>query len=137
MFERFCRIVPVVAELDYAYLAEFAQIIDGKLTAVNASFLDVKTTIPAVFQFAVAGRVRAPADTEQVLLAVKLVSTDNATFAWNSELSPQGLPVYDGKVGILFAVRLGIPITKHGLFVVTIDVDGKEARRLAFEAAEP
>ncbi len=126
-----------MAELDYAYLAEFAQIIDGKLTAVNASFLDVKTPVPAHFQFAVAGRVRTSADTEQVRLAVKLVSTDSATFVWNAELSPEGLPVYDGKVGILFAVRVGIPLTKHGLFVVTIDVDDEEVRRLAFEAVAP
>ena len=126
-----------MAELDYAYLAEFAQIIDSKLTAVNASFIDVKTAVPGHFQFAVAGRVRAPADTDLVRLAVKLVSTDNATFVWNAELTTEGLPVYDGKVGILFAVRLGIPITKHGLFVVTIDVDDEEARRLAFEAVAP
>ncbi len=126
-----------MAELDYAYLAEFAQLIDGKLTAVNASFIDVKTAVPGHFQFAVAGRVRAPADADQIRLTVKLVSPDGITFAWNAELTPEGLPVYDGKVGILFAVRLGIPITRHGLFVVTIDVDDEEARRLAFEAVEP
>lgn len=127
-----------MAELDYAFLAEFAQIIDGKLTAVNASFIDVKTTVPALFQLAVAGRVSAPADVDQVRLAVKLASPDKTTtFTWNADLSTKGLPVYDDKVGILFAVRLGLPINTHGLFTVTIDIDEQEARRLAFEAVAP
>lgn len=96
----------VVAELDYAYLAEFAQVIDGKLTAVNASFIHVNTPVPAMFQFAVAGRVRAPADAGEVRLAIKLVSPDgSATITWQVGLATAGHPVYNDKVGILFALR--------------------------------
>jgi hypothetical protein len=127
-----------VAELDYAYLAEFAQVIDGKLTAVNASFIHVNTPVPAMFQFAVAGRVRAPVDAGEVRLAIKLVSPDgNTTIAWQVGLQTAGHPVYNGKVGILFALRAAVPLGVHGLYRVTIDVDDEEARRLAFEAVEP
>lgn len=126
-----------MAELDYAYLAEFAQIIDGKLTAVNASFVDVKTPLPAQLQIAVAGRIRALVDTEQVQLGVKLSSPDGMTFGWNSALTTEGSTVYDGKIGILFAIRIGIGIAQYGLFEVKIDIDGEEVRRLAFEAVAP
>jgi hypothetical protein len=126
-----------MAELDYAYLAEYAQVIDGKLTAVNASFIDVKTTVPAVFQFAVAGRVRAPADANDVIVvAIKLEPPrpEDGSIVWTLNLSTKGLPVHDDKAGVLFAVRAAIPISAHGLCVVGIDVDNQEARRLAFEA---
>lgn len=99
-----------MAELDYAYLAEFAQVIDGKLTAVNASFIAVTTPVPAVFQFAVAGRVRAPVEAGIVDLAIQIVAPDDSTkITWQSELRTDGHQVYDGKVGILFALRTGCP----------------------------
>jgi hypothetical protein len=127
-----------VAELDYAFLAEFAQITDGKLTAVNASFVDVKTPLPAMFQFAVAGRVRAPADVQSAELVITLINPDDSnTFALNAELFTAGHTVYAGRVGMLFALRMAIPISMHGLYRVRIDLDGEEARRLAFEAAAP
>jgi len=34
--------VLVMAELDYAFIAEFAKVENGKLTAVGASYLDVR-----------------------------------------------------------------------------------------------
>jgi hypothetical protein len=127
-----------VAELDYAYLAEYAQVIDGKLTAVNASFIDVKTQIPAMFQFAVAGRVRAPADAGVVRLAIKFAAPDEtSTITWQMDLQTEGVPIYEGKVGILFALRAAVPLSAHGLYKIAIDVDDQEARRLAFEAVQP
>ena len=126
----------VVAELDYAYLAEYAQITDGNLTAVNASFIYIKVPVPTIFTLAVAGRVRAPADAGEIKLDIKFAAPgENApTITWQLTLNTEGNPVYNNKVGILFAVRAGVPIPTHGLYVVTIDIDGKEARALAFEA---
>ncbi|MCV7435740.1 DUF6941 family protein [Mycobacterium seoulense] len=127
-----------MAELDYAYLAEFAQVIDGKLTAVNASFIAVTTPVPAVFQFAVAGRVRAPVEAGIVDLAIQIVAPDDSTkITWQSELRTDGHQVYDGKVGILFALRTGVPLSTHGLFRIEISIDGEHARTLAFEAVSP
>jgi hypothetical protein len=125
-----------VAELDYAYLAEYAQITNGNLTAVNASFINVKTPVPTIFSLAVAGRIRAPADADEVKVDITFAAPgENApTMTFQLNLGVEGHPVYKNKVGILFAVRAGVPITTHGLYVVTIDVDGKKARTLAFEA---
>jgi hypothetical protein len=127
-----------VAELDYAYLAEYAQITDGKLTAVNASFIHAKIAVPTLFPFAIAGRVRAPADAGDVHLAIRFVPPGpNIAITWQLGLNTKGHPVYDGKVGILFAVRATTTLAAHGLYQVFIDVDDKEARRLAFEAIAP
>jgi hypothetical protein len=126
----------VVAELDYAYLAEYAQITNGNLTAVNASFINIKTPVPSVFTLAIAGRVRAPADASDVRLDVTFStpSENGPTITWQLNLNTEGNPVYGNKVGILFAVRSAVPIPTHGLYVFTIDIDGEKARTLAFEA---
>ncbi len=125
-----------MAELDYAFLAEYAQITDGNLTVVNASFIYVKVPVPTVFQLAVAGRVRAPADAGEVKVDIQFEGPEeNApTVKFQLNLSTEGNPVYNNKVGILFAVRAGVFLNTHGLYVATIDVDGKKARTLAFEA---
>lgn len=125
-----------MAELDYAYLAEFAQITNGNLTAVNASFIDIKTPVPSVFPLAVAGRVRAPADVDEVRLTIKFAppGENGPNITWQLTLATKGNPVYNNKVGILFAVRAAVPIPTHGLYVFTIEIDGTKARTLAFEA---
>jgi|SRR6478735_7026310 len=127
-----------MAELDYAFIAEYAQITDGNLTVVNASFIHVKTPVPGFLSFAVAGRVRAPADAGEVHLAVRFVAPDpNTAITWRLGLSTEGHPVYDNKVGILFAIRTTTPLQAHGLYQVFIDIDEQEVRRLAFEAVAP
>jgi hypothetical protein len=125
-----------VAELDYAFLAEYAQITNGNLTAVNASFINIKTGVPAVFPLAVAGRVRAPADAGEIRLDITFTtpSEDGPTITWQLNLNTEGNPVYDNKVGILFSVRAAVPINTRGLYRFTIDIDGEKARTLAFEA---
>jgi hypothetical protein len=125
-----------VAELDYAFLAEYAQITDGNLTAVNASFINVKTSVPSMFSLAVAGRVRAPADADEVGLTITFAAPGGSgpNITWQLNLPTEGNPVYDNKVGILFTVRAAVPIPTHGLYVFTIELDGQEVRTLAFEA---
>ena len=49
--------------------------------------------------------------------------------------NPSDPDVYDGKVGILFAIALMIPLPVAGLYEVHVHVDGAHARRLAFEAS--
>jgi hypothetical protein len=128
--------VRVMAELDYAFLAEFAQITNGNLTAVNASFIDIKTPVPSVFPLAVAGRVRAPADADEVRVTITFATSDEngPNITWQLNLRTEGHPVYDNKVGILFTVRSAVPIPTHGLYLFTIEIDGEVARTLRFEA---
>lgn len=128
-----------MAELDYAYLAEFAQITNGNLTAVNASFIDIKTPVPSVFPLAVAGRVRAPADVDEVRVTITFTppGENGPNIVWQLSLAAKGNPVYNNKVGILFAVRAAVPIPTYGLYVFTIEIDGTKARTLAFEALAP
>ena len=125
-----------MADLDYAFFAEYAQITDGNLTAVNASFMYIKVPVPTMFSLAIAGRVRAPADAGEVKLDIKFEAPgENApTITWQLNLNTEGNPVYDGKVGILFTVRAGVLIPVHGLYVAKIGIDGREVRTLAFEA---
>jgi hypothetical protein len=135
------RIVPDVpeldaAELDYAFFAEYAQITDGNLTAFNASFIYIKVPVPTMFSLAIAGRVRAPVGAGEVKVDIKFVAPgENApVITWQMNLNTEGSPVYNDRVGLLFTVRAGVVIPVHGLYVATIEVDGKEARTLAFEA---
>jgi len=51
-------IVRVMAELDYAFIAEFAKFENGKLTAVGASYIDVRPPVlPAPHTLSVAGEL--------------------------------------------------------------------------------
>ena len=52
-----------MAELDYAFLADYATISEGRLTAVGASFTHVFVPqLPVEISFAVAGRLRVRED---------------------------------------------------------------------------
>jgi hypothetical protein len=126
----------VVAELDYAFLAEYAQITNGNLTAVNASFINIKTAVPTAVPLAIAGRVRAPADAGEIKMNITFTTpSDNGpTISFQLNLNTEGNPVYDNKVGILFAMRSAVPVPTHGLYLFTIDIDGEKVRTLAFEA---
>ncbi|HCB06110.1 MAG TPA: hypothetical protein PLZ93_09675 [Nocardioides sp.] len=129
-----------MAELDYAFIADFAKVEpNGTLTAVGASwtFLNARE-FPSAHRMAVAGRVRGSVDEEPVTLRID-VRGPNDTFrlATDSQLSPQvsARPYGDGRVGLLFALDLQVPLTSVGLYEIYISVNGVEARRLAFEAA--
>lgn len=123
-------------ELDYAYLAEYAKVDGGKLTVVDASFTHVTgTTLPGVFSFAVAGRVRVPAGFREIVLNFEFANPNRQTvLKFDAPLSadPAERP-YKDRVGRLFALNLGLPIAEPGLCVVTIGIDDQEVRTLAFE----
>lgn len=126
----------VETKLDYAFLADFAQVVDNKLTAVGASYTYLLThKVPAQHMLSVAGRVRASSDVQVVPLHVEVEGPD-AAYSISVDLELEGagqIRPYDGKIGFLFAVTLPIPLVSTGLYSVYLDVNGERQRRLAFE----
>jgi hypothetical protein len=63
-----------MAELDYAFIAEFAKVeLSGTLTAIGASYLEVRPLVfPAQHPFSIAGRIRAPEDTAAINLVIRI-----------------------------------------------------------------
>ncbi|MGW5456233.1 DUF6941 family protein [Nocardia sp. NPDC003979] len=125
-----------MAELDYAFIAEYATAENGKLTVVGASYISVEAaTFPAVHLLSVAGRVRAPEGTEAVELGFTVTSpAPSVPITASGVLTPdETTAVYDGKIGIVFAMSTMIQVTAPGLVEVDIEVDGAAARHLAFE----
>jgi hypothetical protein len=125
-----------VAELDYAYLADYVSIQEGKLTAVGASFTFAATaSLPIQSTVGVAGRVRAKA-TESVEIEIRITPPDDAfhlSFTGTLDAGPKARPYGDGNVGLLFAINTELPIDRVGLYTYDIYVDGVHSRRLAFE----
>lgn len=125
-----------VAELDYAFLAEFAKVDRGLLTVMGASYTHVFfPKLPVTHMLYVAGRIRADVD-EAPILSLKATSPGKR-YEINFEMVPTGLGElrpYNGEVGILFAVAGPIPLIEAGLYQVYIDLDGVKVRTLAFEA---
>ena len=133
-------IVPFMAELDYAFIAEFAKVENGKLTAVGASYLDVQPPIfPAAHSFSVAGRIRAPEGTDAIALRIRIIPPGNAmniVLNWSINPGPETEP-YDGKIGFLFAVQAAIALVAEGLCEIFVDIDTVQQRRLAFRISPP
>jgi hypothetical protein len=123
-----------MAELDYAFIAEFAKVENGKLTAVGASYIDVRPPVfPAAHSLSVAGRIRAPEGTDAIDLRVRIIPPGNAmniALQWSMQPGPETVP-YDGKIGVLFAVSAGIAFVAEGLCEIFVDIDNVQQRRLA------
>jgi len=121
-------------ELDYAYVADHAQIAEGKLTAVGASFTQVVVQeFPAIIPLSVAGRVRASEGTQNIPINVKIRPIDlEFELNFDGELSASNSLPYEGKVGVLFAMGTQVPLTKAGLVEVIIESPNNFVRRLAF-----
>lgn len=126
----------VTAELDYAYLAEFAKVSDGLLTAVGASFTHVGVAeFGLPFMLHVAGRVRGSMK-DQLSLAVTLESPGSRyTIRGGGDLSTEGARPYKGdRVGILFAISMPVVLTDPGIYTVRLAVNDTAPRTLRFEA---
>jgi hypothetical protein len=129
-----------VAELDYAFIAEFAKVEGGKLTAIGASYISVSPPFfPAVHLLAIAGRVRAPEGTPGVDIEIGItLPKPGPGVSISATVGPdENAEVYDGKIGILFAASTMVPLPGPGLVEVNLKVDGSHARRLAFEVRAP
>lgn len=126
----------MAAELDYAFVADYARVEAGKLTALGASYTKLRTAaFPVNHTFSIAGRVRAPEDTEAIALVLRVVTPGpamNIEFHWTVNPGPES-DRYDGKVGVLFALGTSVAILEAGLVEIFIEVDGVPARRLAFD----
>jgi hypothetical protein len=124
-----------MAELDYAFLAEFAKVERGLLNCFGASYTHVYIPkMPATHTLHVAGRIRADVDELPNLSITAISPTKQYEITFG--MVPSGLKevrAYNGKVEILFAVSGPIPIVESGLYRVVIDLDGKRARELVFE----
>lgn len=125
-----------MAELDYAYLADYAAVQDGKLSAIGASFTHVvAVAIPTSMSIGIAGRIRTTSSERTAALTVRITAPDDG---FDIELSgvvaaaDAVRPYADGKLGLLFALNAQVPIMSEGLYTFDIEVNGKNSRRLAF-----
>lgn len=129
-----------MAEFDYAFLADYAAIADGKLTAVGASFTHVYVPhLPAGIDFAVAGRVRVLEGEDPPELELRFHTTksdERISVSGILEQSPTSIP-YNGKVGVLFTLKAGVNVEHEELVEVDILLNGQSVRRLAFEVRGP
>ena len=127
-----------MADLDYAFIADYAQIEGDKLSVIGASFTHVVVkSLDGLFVVSVAGRVRMRADEEPAELGFRVVGGDGFFEITNTvELMPSetAKPYGDNKVGVLFATSFALPIFP-GLCEVFLSLNGEEVRRLAFDIA--
>ncbi|VBA61220.1 hypothetical protein LAUMK41_04596 [Mycobacterium attenuatum] len=131
--------VPIMAELDYAFIAEYAKVEAGKLTAVGASYIDIRPlTLPAQHIVYIAGRIRAPEDAESIALKIRINPPGNMNIVLDGTITIGAEePRYDGKVAVMFAASAVIPLVSAGLCEIFVDVDEVEQRRLAFAIITP
>lgn len=122
-------------DLDYAYLARHAEVDRGLLNASGASFTRVQVErLPVIFPLSVAGRVRLDVECQAVPMRVAVSGPGLPTPEVAADLlvDPTGEFVYEGRVGVLFAVTMNTLLAETGLHQVTITLDGEVARRLMF-----
>lgn len=133
-------------ELDYAFLADFATIQDGKLTTVGGSFTKlIASEFPSQALIAVAGRVRCDEPEVDVIpVTVRVMSPDDVgmTVEATTELdaSEERHAPYEGhRRGIVFALQMNLPILSAGVYTVEIDLEGTDGvdRTLKFRACLP
>ena len=133
-------------ELDYAFLADFATIQDGRLTVVGASFTRmVVTEYPTFALLGVAGRIRcAEPDRNTINVTLRITSpgVEPTTIeAINAlDASEKTNPPYDKhRRGIVFAVQVNLPVLKEGIHTVEVDLDETDGvdRTLKFEVLRP
>lgn len=136
------RMLRAVAELDYAFLAEYAKVEPGgNLTAVGASYtyLTVKA-FPGQHLLSVAGRIRIKVgETPRLLLSV---ASPNERIRIDTEVQlhagddarPYG-PNLD-TIGLQFALTLMLTLPDPGLYAVNLALDDTFVRHLAFTAQE-
>lgn len=126
-----------MANLDYAFLCDYATVTDGKLTAVGASYTHVITPErPAMHTLCIAGRVRALLDEDDPVALQFEIQAPNEQYrlTLQTELhrSEQARP-YGNWVGLMFAATALIPLPAAGLYEVHVLVNSEHTRRLAFE----
>lgn len=124
-------------ELDYAFLADYAVVADGRLTVVGGSFVTVAVPMPVDYRFAVAGRIRASLDVESFDLqfSVKAPGYEISTGGVSRPGDPDST-TYADKRSTLFVLNTVIPLVEPGLYEIFVGLNGETVRRLAFEAVD-
>lgn len=125
-----------MADLDYAFLADYTSVSEGKLTAVGASFTQAFVMgSPSALTFGIAGRVRGRMDEEAPELAITIGGIAGFEVTTSTVLvpGPDARPYADGKVGLLFSLMTTLPVEADGLVTVDLALDGRHVRRLAFD----
>jgi hypothetical protein len=125
-----------MAELDYALLADYAQIEGGKLSVLGGSYTHAESSNKGLWLLTVAGRVRTSVDEGPVSLGIRIVAAGGVEYTSNFVLDANeanARPYGDGRVGILFASSSALPIVTAGLWEIFVSLDDVECRRLAFD----
>lgn len=125
----------MAAELDYAFVAEFAKVDHGALTAVGASYTEVRVTdLPVAHLLCVAGRVRTHVDDPQPELSVTITPPgEKYRLVASGELPRDDNAVtYADKVGYVFVLTTPLNLDDAGEYVVDISLAGQHVRRLIF-----
>lgn len=133
-----------MAEIDYAFLAEFAKVEPhGVLTVVGASWTFVEAAqFPMSYRMSVACRVRATIDEGPIPFSVMFrgptVATMPITIGAEGllEAGPNTHPYGpDNRLGHLFAMDMQVLLSEPGLYEVLIELpEHGDRRRLAFDA---
>lgn len=124
-------------KLDYAFIAEHAQVAAGKLNVMGASYTHLRVQeLPWMHSLAVAGRIRTPEDYGPVEVTLVFTSPEGESqysIEGSIDIEPdEAVRPYRGRVGLLFASSLQALLPVEGLYEVRVRVDGEEVRRLAF-----
>lgn len=127
-------------DLDYAYLARYAEVRDGALTAVSASYTHLRVpSFPVEHFLHVAGRIRCSPSADVALSISVRAPNDVYQFEADHPLEAQS---YGGeaygtppRVGLLFALGGPIPLLAEGDYTVSVKLDGQLCRELVFNVS--
>ena len=129
---------PMTAELDYAFLAEFAKTEKGTLSVIGASFTQVVShSYPGMLELSVAGRIRRLEEDPAPLVAIRFYEDGDEADLVSTErlLEDEDDAVhYAGKVASIFVLRGPLFLENPGLYRCDISINGEVVRTLAFEA---
>lgn len=130
-----------MATLDYALLAEYARVDPlGLLTVVGASFDRIAAQSPgAAQQVHVAIRVLLDEDESDVEFDIK-VEPPGQSFTLGfrgSAVRPDGAVSVDGKVAVVVAVGVAIPLPDVGVYKVIVTLSDEVAKTLRFVVEHP
>lgn len=127
-----------MAELDYAFVADYATISDGKLSVIGGSFVELTVPgFPSIQSVAVVGRLRDKEDFEPFTFTIEFrLPGDGSDIVLTGTISSENVDhVYDGKSAVLFCADQVLSFDSPGLVEVNLSVDGGHVRTLKFDVA--
>ena len=125
-----------MAELDYALVAEYAKVDAGKLNIIGGGYTELTLDgLPHSGVVAVAGRIRAPSDTETITLEVTFEPPGGGANIRVSGIveANEATHRYKDRIGILFALNQVLTFLEPGLCRIEIVLDGKSVKSLYFD----